>query len=142
MLGGLTVINAALMPDGTIQQSQVRVNITAIGELDGQLLSRLHSQIVDICEAIGPLEIGTPRVKCAEEIMRAQTLIIELVAGTVCERVFFPDHEPLPAEHDLAEPRALASVKCASPRALLRFAEVEAETLIRALLSIVNGADR
>ena len=32
VLGGLTVINAALMPDGTIQQSQVRVNITAIGE--------------------------------------------------------------------------------------------------------------
>jgi 2-dehydropantoate 2-reductase len=40
VLGGLTVINAALMPDGTIQQSQVRVNITAIGELDGQLSSR------------------------------------------------------------------------------------------------------
>lgn len=40
VLGGLTIINAALMPDGTIQQSQVRVNITAIGELDGRLSSR------------------------------------------------------------------------------------------------------
>jgi 2-dehydropantoate 2-reductase len=36
VLGGLTVINAALMPDGTIQQSQVRININAIGELDGR----------------------------------------------------------------------------------------------------------
>jgi hypothetical protein len=96
-------------------------------------------QIVDICEAIGPLEIGTPRVKCAEEITRAQTMIIELVAGNVCERVFFPDHEPLPAEHDLAEARALASVTCASPSALLRFAELEAETLIRAHLSVVTA---
>src|ERR1700681_4230279 len=36
VLGGLTVINAALMPDGTIQQSQVRININAIGDLDGR----------------------------------------------------------------------------------------------------------
>jgi ketopantoate reductase len=40
VLGGLTVINAALMPDGSIQQSQVRINLTAIGELDGRLSSR------------------------------------------------------------------------------------------------------
>jgi 2-dehydropantoate 2-reductase len=40
VLGGLTVINAALLADGTIQQSQVRVNITAIGELDGRPSSR------------------------------------------------------------------------------------------------------
>ena len=31
VVGGLTVINAALMSDGAIQQSQVRVNLTAIG---------------------------------------------------------------------------------------------------------------
>jgi 2-dehydropantoate 2-reductase len=36
VLGGLTVINAALMPDGTIQQSQVRINLNAIGEFDGR----------------------------------------------------------------------------------------------------------
>ena len=40
VLGGLTIINAALMPDGTIQQSQMRINITMIGELDGQLSDR------------------------------------------------------------------------------------------------------
>jgi len=40
VLGGLTVINAALMPDGMVQQSQVRINITAIGELDGRLSDR------------------------------------------------------------------------------------------------------
>ena len=40
VLGGLTAINAALLPDGVIQQSQLRVNITAIGELNGQPSSR------------------------------------------------------------------------------------------------------
>jgi 2-dehydropantoate 2-reductase len=40
VLGGLTVINAALMPDGTIQQSQVRINLNIIGELDGRASAR------------------------------------------------------------------------------------------------------
>src|SRR5262249_7616945 len=44
VLGGLTAINAALLPDGVIQQSQLRINITTIGELKGQPSSR--------CEAI------------------------------------------------------------------------------------------
>lgn len=62
VLGGLTVINAALMQDGTIQQSQVRVNITAIGELDGRLSSR--------CMAIkAVLEAGGISVQVTENIM-------------------------------------------------------------------------
>jgi 2-dehydropantoate 2-reductase len=62
VLGGLTVINAALMPDGTIQQSQVRVNITAIGELDGRLSSR--------CTAIKTaLEAGGIPVQVADNIL-------------------------------------------------------------------------
>lgn len=40
VLGGLTVINAALLPDGAIQQSQVRMNLTSLGELDGTLTPR------------------------------------------------------------------------------------------------------
>jgi 2-dehydropantoate 2-reductase len=40
VLGGLTAINAALLPDGVIQQSQLRINITTIGELNGQPSSR------------------------------------------------------------------------------------------------------
>ncbi len=40
VLGGLTTINAALMPDGTIQQSQLRVNLNVIGELDGRASTR------------------------------------------------------------------------------------------------------
>jgi len=40
VLGGLTVINAALLRDGTIQQSEVRINITAIGELAGPASER------------------------------------------------------------------------------------------------------
>jgi 2-dehydropantoate 2-reductase len=36
VLGGLTAINAALLPGGVIEQSQLRVNITSIGELNGR----------------------------------------------------------------------------------------------------------
>jgi 2-dehydropantoate 2-reductase len=62
VLGGLTVINAALMPDGTIQQSQVRVNITAIGELDGRSSSR--------CTAIKKtLDAGGIPVQVADNIL-------------------------------------------------------------------------
>jgi 2-dehydropantoate 2-reductase len=62
VLGGLTVINAALMPDGSIQQSQVRVNITAIGELDGRLSSR--------CAAIKTaLEAGGIPVQVTDNIL-------------------------------------------------------------------------
>lgn len=58
VLGGLTVINAALMADGTIQQSQVRVNITAIGELDGRQSSRCLA-IKEALEAGGiPVQIS------------------------------------------------------------------------------------
>jgi len=52
VLGGLTNINAALLADGTIQQTPgVRVNMNLIGELDGHKSSR--------CEAIkGALDAG------------------------------------------------------------------------------------
>jgi 2-dehydropantoate 2-reductase len=62
VLGGLTVINAALLPDGTIQQSQVRINITAIGELDGPSSSR--------CTAIKTaLEAGGISVQVTDNIL-------------------------------------------------------------------------
>src|ERR1700676_3803186 len=43
VLGGLTAINAALMPDGTIQQSQLRINLNVIGELDGRESTRCNA---------------------------------------------------------------------------------------------------
>lgn len=62
VLGGLTVINAAMLTDGSIQQSQVRVNITAIGELDGRSSSR--------CTAIKTaLEAGGIPVQVTDNIL-------------------------------------------------------------------------
>ncbi len=62
VLGGLTVINAALMPDGTIQQSQVRININAIGEFDGRGSPR--------CTAIKTaLEAGGIPVQVSDSIL-------------------------------------------------------------------------
>jgi len=40
VLGGLTAINAVLLPDGSIQQSTLRLNLNAIGELDGRKSAR------------------------------------------------------------------------------------------------------
>lgn len=74
VLGGLTVINAALLPDGTIQQSQVRINITAIGELDGRVSSR--------CTAIkAALEAGGISVQVTKNIL---TMMWEKFFGFAC----------------------------------------------------------
>lgn len=43
VLGGITAINAALMPDGSIQQSELRVQLNALGELDGSQSSRCQA---------------------------------------------------------------------------------------------------
>ena len=40
VVGGLTAINAALLPDGVIQQSQLRVSMNILGELDGRATPR------------------------------------------------------------------------------------------------------
>lgn len=62
VMAGLTVINAALMPDGTIQQSQLRINLTAIGELDGRSSAR--------CTAIKTaLEAGGIPVQIADNTL-------------------------------------------------------------------------
>ena len=62
VLAGLTIINAALMPDGSIQQSQLRINLTAIGELDGRPSSR--------CTAIkAALEAGGIPVQIPDNIL-------------------------------------------------------------------------
>jgi len=62
VLGGLTVINVAMMRDGTIQQSELQINITAIGELDG----RMSSRCTDIETA---LEAGGLHVHITEDII-------------------------------------------------------------------------
>jgi hypothetical protein len=99
-------------------------------------------ELVSICKEIGPPKIGTRRIKFAKEIAHAQIMCLELVAGTVCERVMFPDCPVLSAEHDDIEARALASVVCAAPEAIdafVRYAEAEAEELIRAHLGVVTA---
>jgi hypothetical protein len=100
------------------------------------------ADIVIVCAHIGSPEIGSRRVDLCEEIVRAQVFMIELLAGSLGERVIFPDLPPLLAEHDRCEAKALASVVCASPAAidaLLAYAEAEAEALIRANLSAVSA---
>src|SRR5260370_3671212 len=74
VLGGLTIINAALMPDGTIQQSQLRININAIGEFDGRRSPR--------CTAIKPaLEAGGVPVQGWDKIL---ALLAMKLVGLAC----------------------------------------------------------
>ena len=74
VLGGLTIINAVLMPDGTIQQSQMRINITMIGELDGQSSDR--------CMAIKTaLEAGGISVQVVDNI---NVMMWEKFLGFAC----------------------------------------------------------
>ena len=74
VLGGLTIINAALLADGTIQQSQMRINITMIGELDGRLSDR--------CTAIKTaLEAGGISVQVVDKIL---VMMWEKFLGFTC----------------------------------------------------------
>lgn len=62
VLGGLTAINAALMPNGTIQQSQLRINLNVIGELDGRASTR--------CTAIkAALDAGGIPIQVSDSIL-------------------------------------------------------------------------
>jgi 2-dehydropantoate 2-reductase len=64
VLGGLTIINAALMPDGAIEQGELRINTTALGELDGGQSAR--------CGAIkSALEAGGIAVDMSNDITAA-----------------------------------------------------------------------
>jgi hypothetical protein len=98
--------------------------------------------ILDGCARIERLTpgLGSNRIESAELYIQAQTMVIELVAGSIAERILFPDFPPLRAEHDKIEARAVAAIACASPRsvdAMLAWAEAEAENLIRDNLNVV-----
>ena len=76
VLGGLTAINAAMMPDGTIQQSQLRVNLNVIGELDGRTSAR--------CTAIkAALDAGGIPVQISDNIL---AMMWAKFFGFVCMR--------------------------------------------------------
>ena len=74
VLGGLTVINPVMLPDGTIEQSAVSMTITAIGELSGGGSPR--------CTAIQEaLAAGGIKVDVAEDILAAMW---QKLYGFVC----------------------------------------------------------
>jgi hypothetical protein len=86
--------------------------------------------ILEVAARLSSPEIGEARVKISEGVVRAETLIIELVAGTIGEMVAMPDLEPLSAEHDLIEARALAGVVSFAAESLLEFCKAEARAIL------------
>jgi hypothetical protein len=98
--------------------------------------------VLDGCARIEKMTpgLGSNRIESAELYVKAQTMVIELVAGSIAESILFPDLPPLRAEHDKIEARAVAAIACASSRsvdAMLAYAECEAENLIRENLGAV-----
>jgi hypothetical protein len=98
----------------------------------------MTNDIVSVCANIGAPEFAVPRVDDAETFIRSQCNVIELVGGDVCMRIMYSDLFMHSTEHDWIEARALASVCCAAPEAFLRYAEAEAEALIREHLYVVT----
>jgi hypothetical protein len=91
--------------------------------------------VINICSRIEKMApgIGASRIESAEFYVTAQTVCMELVAGSIAEQILFPDQPPLRCEHDRIEARAVAALACASPKsvdAILHYAESEARNLI------------
>jgi hypothetical protein len=98
-------------------------------------------EIVDLCERAQRLmpELGVNRIESAELFQRATVLCIELIAGSVAEKIFYPDEEPLPTVHDEIEAIAFAGLAVASPRAIpafLEYCKAEAAALINDHLEV------
>jgi hypothetical protein len=88
--------------------------------------------------------LGTTRINESEAIIRAQSMVIELMAGEVAEQVLHPDCPSLGAKHVFTEAHAIARVAVSagsSPAAaaLLSYAEAEAKALIENNLDLVHG---
>jgi hypothetical protein len=112
--------------------------------LDDDSTTDETDEVVDICSRLERLmpEIGTARVEAAEFFVRAQSNVIELVAGRVCEQILYPDLPDLGAAHDRTEAKAFAAVAVAQPGAidaLIEYAEAEARALLLANLPIVHA---
>jgi hypothetical protein len=58
--------------------------------------------------------LGTARINDSEAIIRAQGVVIELVAGEAAERVLHPDCAVLGAQHDFTEAKAIARAALAA----------------------------
>lgn len=150
---GSIVELVTLVPNGMFAGHCLRRGAARLGFVDESAAGRVEpstteeaqshlGSIVDLCGEIGHPPIGERRVDDAEAIARAMINTIELVAGRVGERVFFPDREPLPAESDFIEAKAFAGVissSSSSASALVSFAEAEAEALIRAHMGVVKA---
>lgn len=118
---GSIVDLVTIIPDGMFAGRCVRRGVpspslafvdesTAVDAADAESITQPTTEnIVSVCAKIGAPEVGSPRVAMAEEMARAIVRVTELVAARCCERIFYPDHEPLPAEHDYIEAHALAS---------------------------------
>jgi hypothetical protein len=99
--------------------------------------------VLDVASRLSVPSFGEARVAISEGVVRAETLIIELVVGTVGEVVALPDVEPLSAEHDLIEARALAGVVSFAVEPFLAFCQAEAKVILSANRDVLLAlADR
>jgi hypothetical protein len=140
---GSIVERVTIKPEGGFEGQCLRRGPETAASLQLRASSSEVLSIMDVAARLSPPEIGEARVAISEGVVRAETLVIELLAGTVGETVALPDVEPLSAEHDLIEARALASVVSFAVEPLLEFCKAEAKAILSAnrdvLLSLADA---
>jgi hypothetical protein len=100
-------------------------------------------EILSICERLERLtpELGSNRVESSEYYLRAQSNIIELVAGQEAELLLYPG-PALGAQHDFSEADAFAKIcVVASPAiaSLIEYCKAEARAILRENLDIARA---
>lgn len=142
---GNTVHSVTIIPDQGYQGRCIRSGPPSQLIFDEHNPEAQTDEIIDVCsrlERMAP-ECGSGRVADSELVIRAQCMVIELVGGSVAEKILHPDQPSLGAKHDHVEAAAFARVACAagaSPAvaALISYAEAEAAALLTQNLDIVK----
>jgi hypothetical protein len=142
---GNTVHSVTIIPDQGYQGRCIRSGPPSQLIFDEHNPEAQTDEIIDVCsrlERMAP-ECGSGRVADSELVIRAQCMVIELVGGTVAEKILYPDEPPLGATHDHVEAAAFSRVACAAGAsaavaALISYAEAEAAALIEQNLDIVK----
>ncbi|MGA7994793.1 MAG: hypothetical protein WCA28_07765 [Bradyrhizobium sp.] len=145
---GSIIEQCTILPDDkfggqTIRRGPVTEQFPEAEADDGPI--KTSEEIVQIARTLAamPPQFGRCRVAEAEAVVRLQVNVVELVAGTQAEVIFFPHLPPLDARHDEVEAAALASaICCATPdatEALVRYAKAEAVGLIEQNRDIITA---
>jgi hypothetical protein len=115
------------------------------GHPTGKLEDLSTFPMVEQIAAIMPM-VGEDRTPAAAIFQHVHSRVVELLAGGMGEKLFFPDQPVMTAFYDTNEAAAFAALICSTPKsveAFLEFARVEAFEILTAhktaVLAIANA---